>query len=102
MYKIMSGNKVIAIAKKEKSGVYMEAIEGIPQHLLPIALFGWDKRRVSMLEVIDWASSRCFPPDRVDADRILKEMGLDRYDPWEIAKITKAKLISEDKFWIDF
>ena len=43
-----------------------------------------------------------FPPERFGANELLAELGLDRYDAWEIVKKTGAKLTGVDKFWIDF
>ena len=52
-----------------------------------------------MIEFINWASDRCFPENRVGAKELLKELGLDRYDGWEIVKKTGGKL-ETDRFWI--
>ena len=38
--------------------------------------------------------------ERVGAKELLKELGIDHYDGWEIVKIIHARLIT-DPFWID-
>lgn len=69
---------------------------------LPFDLFkAWKVREVTMYELINWASDRCFPENRVGAEQLLKELGLDRYDGWEIVKKTGGRL-ETDRFWIDF
>lgn len=100
-YKIYNENKLVAEAIKLDYGVFMIAVEGVSQFELPISLFGWCKRKVDMISFIKWASERCFPEDRVDADKHLKDLGLDRYDGWEIVKFTNAKM-PPDPFWVDF
>lgn len=69
---------------------------------LPLPLFGFTKRQVTGEEFVKWVSERCFPEDRVDKDDVLKALGLKKYDPWEIVKITKGVLYGIDDFWVDF
>ena len=42
---------------------------------------------------------RCFPETRIDANRILKALGLNHYDPLAIIEKTKGK-IAEDNMWL--
>lgn len=51
---------------------------------------------------MNWVSQdRVFPENRIGAKELLKELGLDRYDGWEIAKKTNARL-GNDYYWVDF
>ena len=97
----MSGDRVIARATKTPEGIRMVAIKNIPQHQLPFGLYGRFDRSVTMYKFIEWASERCFPEERIGASELLKELGLDRYDGWEIVKKTNGVLMT-DSFWIDF
>lgn len=45
--------------------------------------------------------SRCFPRTRDKMKYILKDMGLQSYDPWEIVQITKGRM-AEDHQWLRF
>ena len=98
-WRLMNGNKVVAVAKKEGNTVYLEALPNVTKFELPIDLFKLGNRKVTMLEFIEWASDRCFPENRVDAKEQLEDLGLDHYDGWEIVKIKRAKL-ETDPFWI--
>ena len=44
---------------------------------------------------------RCFPEDRKNSDDLLKTLGLDYYDPWEIVKKTHG-LMYNDYSWFKF
>ena len=45
--------------------------------------------------------TRCFPKDRVDADTILKHMGLNTYDILSIIRITHGAM-AHDYIWVKF
>lgn len=47
----------------------------------------------------DWILSRVFPKERGNIEDLLKKLNLERYDSWEIAKLTKC-LNSDDYYWI--
>lgn len=101
MYKLKWKDEVIAVSKPNGIIPILEALPNVPQYRLPFDLFGFKKRQVSMMQFIEWASERCFPEERIGAEILLKELGLDRYDGWEIVKKTKAKL-GQDYYSIDF
>lgn len=103
MFKLLWRDKIIAKQDKNENPFTskMVAEPAVPQHYLPFGLFGFDKREVPLSEFVIWAKQRCFPKERVDSDKLLEELGLDRYDSWEIVKITKAKMGNDD-YTIDF
>lgn len=92
MFKLFWKDKLIAIQKGQENPFTstMVALPDIPQSYLPFGLFGQNKREVSTIKFMEWASERCFPENRIGAEKLLNELGLDRYDGWEIVKITKA------------
>jgi hypothetical protein len=83
------GNKVKFALKK-----------GVPDWIVPKELFR-DEKKCNASQVIDWACDRVFPEERIGAKELLLELGLDRYEPWEIAKKTRASLM-EDWYWLSF
>jgi len=70
-------------------------------NLIPKDLFSEGKTSVNFDELIEWLSERIFPPNRVGVDKLLKELGLNMYDPWLITQCTRASLMT-DGFWIKF
>ena len=67
--------------------------------MYPVTLFGCQKWEVPMYEAIAWACRRCFPKERMDCKELLAELGLERYDAWEIIQITRCSMHS-DPFWL--
>ncbi len=49
----------------------------------------------------NFLESRCFPKTRAGLKYVLKELGLQYYDPWKIVQKTSGKL-TDDHQWIDF
>ncbi|MEX2459836.1 MAG: hypothetical protein WD469_00815 [Paenibacillaceae bacterium] len=92
----------VVIAKREgNEGNYSVALEtGVKPFFIPNELFR-GKDHASMLHFIDWIADRIFPKNRVGADRLLSEMGLDTYSIIGVARQTKACLM-EDGFWVAF
>lgn len=48
----------------------------------------------------DFLEDRCFPRERDHCKEILKSLGLDYYDPYEIVKKTKG-MTGEDDCWLE-
>lgn len=48
---------------------------------------------VTIEEVTAFLESRCFNRNRPDKDDLLKSIGLDTYDVWEIVRKTSGKMI---------
>jgi len=89
----------IAIAKVvNESQAIMKLLHPIPLKYLPPGMFR-DGISESMSTIIKWMKTRVFPQERVDCDKLLNEMKLDKYDAWIIAKQTRATLMT-DCWWI--
>lgn len=99
--KLMCKSRVIASSKKIDGQMFMVKEPGVPDETFPYMMFR-NSDRISIYDFGDWASSRCFPAERMDAKELLEELGLDRYDPWEIVKKTGARITGADDFWVDF
>lgn len=102
--RIMRGDRIVARQhKSEKTGLpVFRAEPGLTCWDTPLSLFGYKKTEVTMQEFVDWVTKRCFPEERVDAQDVLREIGLEKYDAWEIVKRTNAVLTGFDDFWVDF
>lgn len=103
----MNGNKPVARLVNEKAFPMVRAYDNVEWYELPYLLFGHKcyskcKREVTYEEFLAWAKARCFPPERIDAEDVLKMLGLERYDRYEIIRITGARSFTKDNFWVDF
>ena len=64
-------------------------------------------RAFGVKEKPDWADlerflwERCFPESRGDKKRLLEELGLKDYDPWQIAEKTQGRM-ADDEMWLKF
>lgn len=72
--------------------------EGVPQKYIPFGLFRNTKRE-SIFRVMDWFEDRAFPEERTDCKKLLDELGLERYNAWDIIKKTRGTLMT-DYFWL--
>lgn len=101
--RILNGKKIVA-RSYEVEGMPMgfRAEPSVQQIELPLTLFGLKNREVNMEQFIKWCGKRCFPPERYDADRVLKSLGLKEYNVMDIVRITGARLIGADDIWVDF
>ncbi|MEC2463883.1 hypothetical protein P9X10_03050 [Bacillus cereus] len=104
MIRLMFDN--IQIAHEEVSNgkhelVLEKGIESTDPYIIPKELFPKGVKRIPLGDILGFIEWRVFPKEREDCDKLLKELGLEEYDPLEIAKKTKASLI-EDGWWIAF
>lgn len=87
----------------------MIQIESIPSSLgYPLGLFPLDydsknlkpkkEHRPTIKQVEHWISERVFPFEREGGDKLLENLGLEYYDPWEIAKKTNG-VTPQDYYW---
>lgn len=105
MIRLMNGDKAVARLVNNDAFPMMRAYDGIGFMELPVTLFGFgekSKKEVTYADFLKWAEERCFPPERYGAEDILKMLGLERYDRYEIIKKTNAELTCVDEFWVDF
>ena len=102
--KLMHNDMIIGDVITNDIGIPYKIVlrDNIPKEYTPYDLFKmWTTREATMEEFIAWASERCFPPNRIGAENMLRELGLSEYDGWEIVKRTGGHM-SNDHFWIDF
>ena len=100
-YVLKDNDKIIAKVKGNEDNLKLVAEEGVGYFDLPYGLFGGKSLEVSMLEFVDWASTRCFPKERYGADKLLAMLELDFYDGFDIVMKTKGVLMT-DNFSIDY
>lgn len=95
--KIYKGNKLIA---REIQFVFYPE-ENVEQFELPIYMFGLKGEPVDMSAFKKWVKTRIVPQERLDIDKVLDDLNLDRYDYMAIAKLTQCRRIQDD-YWVDF
>jgi len=78
--------------------VQMRLKPNLPKELIPLGLFE-NSETESMFKAMNWFCDRVFPEERVDCKELLEDLGLDRYDPWEIVKLTRGTLMT-DGWWL--
>lgn len=98
---LMYSDEVVAYQDEIDGQPVMIKRPNIEDWKFPFMLFG-DKSYISVFKFSDWVCERCFPPERVDARKLLDELGLEHYDRWEIVKKTSALMPGRDQFWVDF
>ncbi|MFM9278023.1 hypothetical protein [Paenibacillus jiagnxiensis] len=101
MLKLFYDNVCIAEVHGTEGKYYLELRPGVKEFFIPRILFKRGQTRVPMIDFVHWMSDRVFPEDRVDAKKLLSEIGLKEYLPFAIAKDTKASLIG-DGWWVSF
>lgn len=78
------------------SPVHIENYTDIPIHC-PFGLYTeveWDT-------FVSYLRSRCFPEERRNKKDLLKTLGIDEYNPFEIIKKTQGRM-AEDFTWMEF
>jgi hypothetical protein len=50
---------------------------------------------------MEFFEHRCFPRDRLNVRQLLTELGLNKYDPYEIVRKTRGQMF-DDYYWIRF
>lgn len=102
LVKLLYSDEVTAYQTTIDGQQVMKKVDGIPEWKFPYCLLPKDKDYISIFKFGAWAEERCFPEERVDAKELLQELGLERYDRWEIVKKTNAVLTGNDLFSVDF
>lgn len=92
---ILNRDTVVARTSKENPE-YIEIIDDTIEP--PMNLF-YGRQKVHITDYINWLKTRAFPEYRCGADKLLKQMGLDKHDPIKIAMITGARM-AQDQFSI--
>jgi hypothetical protein len=99
--KLMYDNIVVAEQHVGNDGLHLKLLEGVEVFFIPEGLFDPKTKSVSIIDLIGWIEGRIFPKDRMGADKLLAQLGLNDYSPFSIAKQNKACLI-EDGWWLSF
>lgn len=95
--KIYKGNKLIA---REIQFVFHPE-EDAERFELPIYMFGLKGEPADISAFKKWVQTRIVPLERLDIDKVLDDLNLDRYDYMAIAKLTQCRRIQDD-YWVDF
>lgn len=97
MIQIMDGDIIVAeqIDPKNPSSSFRRTGNG----MTPPGLFKKGEDVAWVTDYIKWINSRVFPAERIGADELLEQMGLDRYDKAKILKLTKARQFA-DNYWV--
>lgn len=85
---------------EENNKLILKLNDGIKKSWLPFIFeLGYDKG-TDMNKIIDaWKKERVFPKNRFHSRKMIKELGLNRYDVNKIAEITRCSLIT-DPYWL--
>lgn len=94
MFEIMYDDIEVAY----KQGNKYKLRENIPRKYIPFGLFV-NSDTEDMVTVVNYFCDRAFPENRVDCKRVLKRLGLKRYNEWKIIKRNRAVLIT-DGWWM--
>jgi hypothetical protein len=99
---MMFGEKVIlkGCGAYGDNDAYFEAVEGVPEYFMPNGITHFEKK-FPMSRIQEWFGERIFPKGRPDEDKILKQLGLDVYNEWEIIKKTHGSSFN-DPYWLRF
>ena len=100
--KLYAGDKLIAESVKEGKTKYLVLDPNAEEY--PTDLFGTPRNKrlkVGMSCIIKWMEARACPPDRVGIEDILKELRMDRYDAYTIAKHNSSRSLA-DNFRLEF
>jgi hypothetical protein len=89
---------------EKEDGLYkVHLFDGFDPHCVPYdfrKLYGEGRHDFSDREVRGFIYDRVVPPERQDMNDLLKEMGLENYDEWEVFKACRGSFCT-DKFSID-
>jgi len=99
MIRLMCDNHKLAYLDDDTDILYLE--NDVPEWLVPRDLFIGERTSVTFEDLQEWIKDRVFPRDRCGCEDLLRELGLDFYDEWQIAKRTRASLMT-DFYWLSF
>ena len=100
MIAIMYDGLELGKFKQDNGKLKLELNKGIDKTLLPyIFELGYEKGTDMNKIISAWVKERVFPKNRLHSRKMLKELGLFRYDINKIAELTRCSLIT-DPYWI--
>lgn len=86
--------------KNENGTLSLKLHKNVKKSWLPyIFELGYDKGTDMNIIIDAWIKERVFPKNRFGSKRMLKELGLKKYDVAKIAEVTRCSLIT-DPYWI--
>ena len=62
-------------------------------------IFDYNRDKDMRIVIGAWIKERVFPKNRLDSRKMLKRLGLKKYDALKIAEITRCSLIT-DPYWL--
>lgn len=101
MLKVMYDNIQVAHREGDFGNFRMVLEENIDIFYIPLDMFSRGRKEIPLIEVVDWLDDRVFPSERMDAEKLLKQLELKEYNVYKIAEITRASML-EDGWWIAF
>jgi hypothetical protein len=72
--------------------------DNVPDAVVPKEIFG-DENVVNMSKFFDWVGNRAFPENRVDKDKLIKELGLSCYSSLGVSMELNCSLMT-DQYWV--
>ena len=100
MIAIMYDGLELGKFKQDNGKLKLELNKGIEKTWLPyIFELGYDKGTDMNKIISAWIKERVFPKNRLHSRKMLKELGLFRYDINKIAELTRCSLIT-DPYWL--
>lgn len=91
---ILNGDTVVARSCEDNTNIIKTLDTGLQ---VPASLFGNPfKGEVNIIQFFKWLEDRCFPENRCGASELLEELGLEKYDPFRIVRLTNAKLFQDN------
>ena len=102
--KLMKGDKVLAVSVTDPGKQAMlRPVPDVDIADLPWELFYCGSTNdIPISRLIEWAEGRVVPENRIGIEDLLKKLGMEHYNAWEIACKTGARMSSHDDYWIKF
>lgn len=102
MIAIMYDGLELGKFKQDNGKLKLELNKGIEKTWLPyIFELGYEKGTDMNKIISAWVNERVFPKNRLHSRKMLKELGLFRYDINKIAELTRCSLIT-DPYWLAY
>lgn len=102
MIAIMYDGLELGKFKQDNGKLKLELNKGIEKTWLPYIFELGYENGTDMNKIISaWVKERVFPKNRLHSRKMLKELGLFRYDINKIAELTRCSLIT-DPYWLTY
>lgn len=102
MIAIMYDGLELGKFKQDNGKLKLELNKGIEKTWLPYIFELGYENGIDMNKIISaWVKERVFPKNRLHSRKMLKELGLFRYDINKIAELTRCSLIT-DPYWLAY